>query len=83
MLGKPLVWGIHCPRCATEHLLGSLGVKVHSPKGDEVDFPPTLAAMSADPETNVVTTLCLSCHREFQFQILVLDPPSDEDVVYH
>lgn len=71
----PLVFGIQCPWCDTEHYVASLGTKVkHSEDGEDVDVEPTLGLIDIDGETEIGTVKCWECHRIFRFHFCVVVP---------
>jgi hypothetical protein len=78
----PLVFGIQCPWCDTEHYVGALGTKVYNESGDAVDLSPSIGLLDIDGETEKGTVKCWECHRVFQFQfsIIVPDEMFQEDV---
>ena len=72
--GSPLVFGIQCPWCDSEHVVAALGTKVKTEDGDDIDYEPTIGLIDIEGDTDLGTIICWECHRTFQFHFKVIIP---------
>jgi len=77
----PLVFGMKCPRCGSEHLVASLGTGAFTPDGEPIDVEPTLGLINIDPEEDIGTVRCWECYRTFRFHLCIIEPEPDDDPV--